>query len=65
MAIHGKEQRFAPVMEGNLCWEEILDACQRAKVPYAMVEQDDAYGKDPFEELAVSVRNLKAAGAQF
>lgn len=60
LAMHGKEQRTAPVMEGNLSWEEIIPACQESGVAYAMVEQDDTYGKDPFEELAVSYRNLQS-----
>ena len=62
LAMNGREHRTAPVMEGNLCWDEIFDACKRTNIPYAMVEQDDTYGKDPFDELAVSYKNLVRAG---
>lgn len=65
MSMAGNEQRMAPVMEGNLDFEGILTACEKAGVSYAMVEQDDTYGKDPFDELAKSHCNLKRAGMQF
>lgn len=32
------------------------------KVEYLLVEQDDCYGRDPFESLAISYRNLKSMG---
>lgn len=65
IAMHGKEQRTAPVMEGNLCWEEIFTACEKANIPWAMVEQDETYGQDPFDEMKKSYDNLRAAGMRF
>ena len=65
LAMHGREQRMAPVMEGNLAWDEIFAACEKAGVAYAMIEQDDAYGKNPFDELKLSYENLKKAGMRF
>lgn len=65
MSMKGREQRTAPVMEGNLCWQEIISACEKTGVSYAMVEQDETYGKDPFGELKRSFDNLMAAGMQF
>jgi sugar phosphate isomerase/epimerase len=59
------EQRMAPVMAGNLDWPSILKACADTGIPYAMIEQDDAYGRDPFGELQISYQNLKKAGMAF
>lgn len=56
------EQRFAPVGEGNLNWKRILKKASKGGVKYMMVEQDDCYGMDPFDALAVSYRNLSAMG---
>jgi sugar phosphate isomerase/epimerase len=58
----GREQRFAPVGEGNLTWPAILDAAQEVDVEFYLVEQDSSYDLDPFEALATSFRNLKAMG---
>ena len=30
-----------------------------------MIEQDDCYDRDPFDELALSAKNLIAAGCRF
>jgi len=57
-----REQRFAPVGEGNLNWPAILQAAEDGGVEYLLVEQDNCYGMDPFEALAVSYRNLKSWG---
>ena len=60
MAWTGGKQLMAEVMEGNLNWESIFAACPQARVKYAMVEQDDCYGQDPFECLKKSYTNLQA-----
>lgn len=65
LSIVGQERRTAPVMEGNLAWEELFEACRNAGVEYAMVEQDDTYGQDPFDELRISHDNLLRAGMEF
>lgn len=65
MAMAGREQRTAPVLEGNLAWDEIFAACREIGVPIAMVEQDECYGKDPFDELKTSFDNLKNTGIAF
>lgn len=57
-----REQRFAEVGEGNLNWPAILQAAEEAGVEWYFVEQDRCYGRDPFESLAISYRNLKAMG---
>jgi len=58
----GREQRFAPVGEGNLNWPAILEAAQEVGVEYYLVEQDLSYDLDPFEAMATSYRNLKGMG---
>ncbi|MFP4104940.1 MAG: sugar phosphate isomerase/epimerase family protein [Phycisphaerae bacterium] len=57
-----REQRFAPIGEGNLNWSAIMQAAESAAVEYALVEQDNCYGKDPFEEMATSYGNLVEMG---
>jgi len=48
------EIRMAPVGEGNLNWDAILRACEAAGTELYAVEQDDCYGRDPFDCLASS-----------
>ena len=60
MAWAGGKQLMAPVMEGNLNWESIFMAAHAAGAKYAMVEQDDCYGLDPFTCLKTSLDNLKS-----
>lgn len=50
----GREVRFAPVGEGNLDWAAILPACREAGTEWLVVEQDETYGRDPFDCLASS-----------
>jgi len=61
MVMRGHEQLMAEVGEGNLNWPAILDACREADVVWYIVEQDTCQ-RDPFESLAISLRNLKAMG---
>ncbi len=53
-----REQRFAEIGEGNLNWPEIIRASEDGGVEYALIEQDNTYGKDPFECLRISYDNL-------
>jgi sugar phosphate isomerase/epimerase len=46
---------------GELDWRAIFAACDKAGVKYAMVEQDDCYGDDPFECLRISYENIRGA----
>ncbi len=50
--------RMAPVMEGNLDFEDIISACNEAGVKYAMVEQDDCYDLNAFDAMEISFKNL-------
>ncbi|TDF93164.1 sugar phosphate isomerase/epimerase family protein [Paenibacillus piri] len=58
-----REQRFAEVGEGNMNFPAILNACREIGAEWGAVEQDQSYGRDPFECLATSFNNLKKLGA--
>jgi sugar phosphate isomerase/epimerase len=61
MGVLNGQQAMFEVGEGNLNWPRIIDACKLAGVEYYAVEQDTCY-RDPFESLAISLRNMKAMG---
>jgi len=61
MTMRGSEQLMAEVGEGNLNWPRILSAAKAAGVEWYIVEQDTCQ-RDPFESLAISLKNLKAMG---
>ena len=65
MKMNFHEQRFAAVMDGNLDFDGILEACRETGITRAMIEQDDCYGRDPFDELALSAKNLIEMGCVF
>ncbi len=60
----GTPHAMLPVGEGNLNWDAILAAAQDTGVQYALVEQDNCNGRDPFECLASSYKYLKAQGLE-
>ncbi|MDD5677738.1 MAG: sugar phosphate isomerase/epimerase [Kiritimatiellae bacterium] len=62
IATKEREQRFAEVGEGNLNWDAILNQAEKSGVEYLLVEQDNCYGRDPFESLAISYNNLASWG---
>jgi sugar phosphate isomerase/epimerase len=57
-----KGVKMAPVYEGNINFDAVLDACRDAGTQHLLVEQDDCCGEDSFECLKKSYRNLKARG---
>jgi len=61
MTILDGKQAMAEVGEGNLDWPGILAAARDAGVVWYFVEQDTCQ-RDPFESLAISLRNLKKMG---
>jgi len=61
MANAGGQQIMAEVGEGNLDWPAILEAARDGGTVWYLVEQDTCQ-RDPFESLAISLRNLKAMG---
>lgn len=56
------ERRFAPIGSGNLDWPSVLAAAEEVGVEYALVEQDDSYGADPFGEMEKSYNFLARMG---
>lgn len=58
----GMEQRMAPIGSGSLNFEKIVEASKKAGTKYALVEQDNCYGRDPFECLKQSYEYLKSLG---
>jgi len=61
MTMKGNQQIMAEVGEGNLNWPSILNACKDAGVIWYIVEQDTCQ-RDPFESLAISLKNLRGMG---
>ena len=62
MEIVGDEQRMAPVGYGNINFEKVVSSAEYAGAKYLLVEQDNCYGKDPFECLKMSYEYLKSIG---
>jgi len=58
-----RERRFAAVGAGNMNMRGIVEACLETGVEWGAVEQDESYGRDPFEELEISFHNLVKMGA--
>lgn len=54
--------RMAPVYEGNMNFDAVINACADAGTEYLIVEQDDCYGENPFDCLKLSYQNLNAKG---
>ncbi len=57
-----EKHRFCACGDGNLDFVEILEACKEAGVEYALVEQDNCFGEDPFDCLERSYKYLKSIG---
>ncbi|MBD2868847.1 sugar phosphate isomerase/epimerase family protein [Paenibacillus arenilitoris] len=57
LAIDGRQQVFAEIGEGNLNFNEIIQACRETGVEWYVVEQD-VCRRDPFESLAISFKYL-------
>ena len=57
-------KRYAPVGSGVMNFEKICAAAVEAGTEYAFVEQDNCFGKDPFECLRKSLEYLKSIGYQ-
>jgi len=51
-----------PIGEGNLNWERIFAAAEKAGTKYMFVEQDKCNGEDPFDCLRRSYEFLSSKG---
>lgn len=56
-----REQTYAEVGQGNLEWDEIIEASKACSAKFALVEQDKC-DRDPFEALKISYEFLKEKG---
>ncbi len=56
-----RELQMCEVMEGNLDWDSIIEASEKAGSEWAMVEQDICQN-DPFDCLKLSYKNLTQKG---
>lgn len=54
--------QYAEVGEGNIPMAECIRAGLECGSEYFLVEQDETYGRDPLESLAISRKNLIAMG---
>ena len=61
-AFFNKSVQFAEVGEGNLPMKEIIETGLACGSEYFIIEQDDQYGRDPYESLQISMDNLKKLG---
>lgn len=55
-------QKMAVLGEGNLNFDRIFNAAEKAGTEYMLVEQDECYGEDPFDCLKRSYEYLKSRG---
>lgn len=58
----GKITEFAELGQGSLPMKEIVEAGLEAGSEYFLIEQDDTYGRDPFESLEMSRDHLYSLG---
>lgn len=54
--------QFAEVGQGNMNWPALLPAAERAGAEFFFIEQDDTYGRDPFDCIADSREYLASIG---
>nr|WP_309101607.1 sugar phosphate isomerase/epimerase [Fredinandcohnia onubensis] len=54
--------QFAELGEGNMDIASMIEAGKESGVQYFLIEQDDTYGRDPFECLEVSAQHLRKLG---
>lgn len=54
--------QFAELGEGNMDIGAMIEAGKESGVQYFLIEQDDTYGRDPFECLEVSANHLRKIG---
>lgn len=50
--------RIAPIGEGNMNYDRIIEACLKTDVEYGFVELDSCYGADPFDCMKRSYKFL-------
>ncbi|HAN21763.1 MAG: hypothetical protein A2Y15_00335 [Clostridiales bacterium GWF2_36_10] len=58
------KQQMASVGDGNMNFTSIIKACEEAGSEYLLVEQDECYGKNPFDCIKRSYKYLKSFGLE-
>ena len=53
---------FAEIGEGNLDMKAIIELAGETGVEHIFIEQDNTYGRDPYDSLEISARNLRSLG---
>lgn len=53
---------IAVVGEGNINFDRVFQAAEKADVKYMLVEQDNCHGEDPFDCITRSYKYLKSCG---
>jgi len=61
LAMDGNTAIMTEVLEGNLDWDDIFEACEESGAKYALVEQDICQ-REPIESMEISYNNLKTKG---
>lgn len=62
MAAFTNIAQFAEVGQGNMNWPELLPAAEAAGAEWFFIEQDETYGRDPFDCIRDSREYLKSIG---
>lgn len=62
MQVFTSNVQFAEVGEGSLPIKECIEAGLAGGSEYFLIEQDDTYGRDPFDSLKISRDNLISLG---
>jgi len=57
-AMKDDKQKMSEILEGNLDWTKIVDATEKTKIEYVLIEQDGDWAVGPFESLETSFNNL-------
>ena len=58
----GYDRTMEPIGVGNINFDRIFEAAEKAGTRYMLVEQDNCNGMDPFDCLKISYDYLKACG---
>lgn len=60
MSMADKAVRIAPIGEGNMNYDSIIQACLDENIEFGYVELDDCYGSDPFDCMKRSYNYLSS-----
>ncbi len=61
LKIKDNKPHYAEIGQGNIDWDDVINACEQSSAKYALVEQD-VCEIDPFDSLKISYSFLKKKG---